>query len=125
MERLRLPIVYYSLTGNVRRFVEKTGRRAYQIPEIVAEPYILVTPTIGFGEIPEPVTEYLREYGGWLRAVAVSGNRNFGPLFGVAGEKIAREYGVPLILRFELAGNDEDVRKFNEEVSRIDEEVTR
>jgi protein involved in ribonucleotide reduction len=114
-------VVYYSMTGNVRRFVEKTERRAVPIPDDVRDPFVLVTPTTGFGEVPRPVSDFLRKNGGLMRAVAVSGNANWGRNFGAAGVKIAKEYGVPLILRFELSGTPEDVRKFNEEVARIDE----
>jgi protein involved in ribonucleotide reduction len=113
-------IVYYSLTGNVRRFVEKTGRPAQEIPFDfnVSKPFIIVTPTTGFGEVPSRVARFLRNNAGLLRGVAASGNRNFGAMYTNAADIIAAEYNVPVIARFELAGTDEDVRKFDEEVTR-------
>lgn len=117
-------IVYYSLTGNVRRFAHKLGRPTalYEITSksaIVTEPFVLVTPTTGFGQVPFSVAEFVRNNSDLLRGVAASGNRNWGVNFGRAGELIAEQYGVPLLLRFELSGTDEDVQKFITEVERL------
>lgn len=114
-------IYYASMTGNVRRFAAKLDRPAVEIrPNIGAEgPFILITYTIGFGEVPAKVADFLRSNGGLLRGVAVSGNRNWGANYGKAGDTIAREFGVPLLHKFELAGNAEDVRIFNERVDDI------
>ncbi|WP_337102458.1 class Ib ribonucleoside-diphosphate reductase assembly flavoprotein NrdI [Paenibacillus sp. YIM B09110] len=115
-------IVYYSLTGNVRRFVEKTGRPAQEITleKYVTEPFIIVTPTNGFGEVPPAVGKFLRINGALLRGVTASGNRNWGANYSRAADRICEKYNVPILHRFELAGTDEDVRKFNEEVTRLD-----
>lgn len=104
----------------MRRFVEKTGRPAQEIPFdfTVSEPFIIVTPTTGFGEVPSRVAQFLRDNVGLLRGVAASGNRNFGAMYTNAADIIAAQYNVPVIARFELAGTDEDVRNFNEEVTR-------
>lgn len=115
-------IYYASKTGKVRRFIEKTGLSAEEITEgtIVTEPFILVTYTIGFGEVPEIVMEFLRHNSEYLRAVAVSGNRVWGDNYGRAGDIISRNYQVPLLLKFELAGTEEDVRTFTERVIACD-----
>lgn len=114
-------IVYYSLTGNVRRFVGKTGRPAQEIPLdfTVREPFIFVTPTTGIGEAPSAVARFLRINGALLRGVAASGNRNFGNMYANAADIISAQYNVPIVHRFELAGTDEDVRKFNEGVDAL------
>lgn len=111
-------IYYASLTGNVRRFIEKTKLPAEEIqPGIFdPEPFILVTYTIGFGEVPPGVTDFLFDYGDLLRGVAVSGNRNWGDNYGRAGDIIAEQYGVPLLLKFELAGTENDVKTFVKKV---------
>ncbi len=120
-------IAYYSLTGNVRRFVRKLGRPPDQLFEIstgremMAEPFVLITPTVGFGQIPGTVSDFLALNGDLLRGVAASGNRNWGPNFAKAADLITEMYDVPLLLRFELAGNDEDVRNFNEGVVWLSE----
>ena len=46
--------------------------------EEVNEPYILVTGTIGFGEVPQEVQQFLQVNHQHLQAVAASGNRNWG-----------------------------------------------
>ncbi|GMK47617.1 hypothetical protein PghCCS26_47470 [Paenibacillus glycanilyticus] len=49
-----------------------------------------------------------------LRGVAASGNRNWGANFGRAGDIICEQYCVPLIVKFELAGNENEVQFFND-----------
>lgn len=111
-------IYYSSLTGNVRRFIGKTGMYAEEIrPGLSAtEPFVLVTYTIGFGKVPPVVARFLDDNGYLLRAVAVSGNRNWGDSYGKAGDLIAEKFGVPLLLKFELSGTDDDVEKFKKRV---------
>lgn len=109
-------IAYYSMTGNVHRFVNKLGRVASLytikpgIATVLAEPYVLITPTAGFGQVPTTVADFVRNNGDMLRGVVASGNRNWGDNFAAAGRTISEQYGVPLIHTFELSGTDEDVR---------------
>ncbi|WP_127506873.1 class Ib ribonucleoside-diphosphate reductase assembly flavoprotein NrdI [Paenibacillus humicus] len=114
-------VAYHSLTGNVRRFAERTAFPSVQItPGLrLDEPFVLVTPTIGFGRVPDQVAAFLAGSGRHMIAVAASGNRNFSSAYAAAGDHISGYYGVPLLLRFELAGTDEDVRKFNEAVTAL------
>lgn len=114
-------IVYDSMTGNVKRFVSKTGCRAIQIQENlkVEEPYILVTYTIGFGQIPPTTKEFLNRNSLFLLGVSASGNRNWGLTFCKAAETISKDFRVPIIHTFELSGTDEDVRLFREGVERL------
>ncbi|MFD2704668.1 class Ib ribonucleoside-diphosphate reductase assembly flavoprotein NrdI [Salibacterium lacus] len=118
-------IVYYSLTGNIPRFLAKCGISGGSVTQTqpAAEPFILVTNTLGFGQVPPAVADYLAQNGDWLRGVAASGNRNFGGNFGAAGRQIAQDYDVPLLLTFELAGTDEDVRIFTEELRKLEESI--
>ena len=112
-------IYYASMTGNVRRFVGKLGVVATDIKaeRNPTEPFVLVTYTFGFGEIPAEVDAWLTHSHTLLRGVAVSGNRNWGDNYGAAGELISKRYNVPLLHKFELAGTDEDVRIFNERMA--------
>ncbi|XOT28911.1 class Ib ribonucleoside-diphosphate reductase assembly flavoprotein NrdI [Bacillus subtilis subsp. subtilis] len=112
-------IAYYSRTGNVRRFVTKTGLPAVEIaPDLtLAEPFVCVTGTYGFGQVARPVADFLAANGAYLAGVAASGNRNWGGNYAKAADIIAAQYGVPVIGRFELAGTDEDVAKIREFLS--------
>ena len=47
----------------------------------------------------------------WIRGVIAGGNRNFGQTYGLAGRIIADKCTVPLLYRFELAGNDQDIAR--------------
>lgn len=115
-------VFYFSMVGNVRRFIAKTGLKACPIGDYdVYAPFVLVTNTLGFGEVPAPVTDFLRRNGRWLAGVASSGNRNWGTNYGKAADSIAQEYGVPILLKFELSGTDDDVRIFTERMREIDE----
>lgn len=122
-------IVYFSsATGNTRRFVEKLGFPSARIPGrrtdeplIVNEPYCLVVPTYGGGAsishqnvrpVPAPVIRFLNNEHNrsLIRCVVSGGNSNFGADFGLAGDVIAKKCNVPYVYRFELLGNEEDVR---------------
>jgi protein involved in ribonucleotide reduction len=112
--------VYYdSLTGNVRRFVERLPFEAVSIAEVeeVSSPFILVTYTTGFGNVPTSTAEFLRKHGDKLIGVASSGNRNWGNNFGKAADKIAQQYNVPILLKFELSGTNDDIKTLTERVA--------
>lgn len=114
-------ILFDSKTGNVKRFVAKLNMQCIQISEslMVNEPYVLVTYTTGFGEVPRLTKYFLSRNHEFLKAVAVSGNRNWGKNFGISGDAIALNYGVPLLLKFELSGTNKDVSKFREDVQTL------
>lgn len=116
-----LLIVFDSKTGNVQRFVDKLNMRAIKIiPDlIIDEPFILITYTTGFGEVPKITKEFLNRNYLNLRGVASSGNRNWGSRFALAADKISYTYSVPIILKFELSGTKNDVEKFMQEVAKV------
>lgn len=116
-------IVYFSsISGNTHKFVEKLGLPAHRIPLrasepplLVDEPFVLIVPTYGGGElhgaVPKQVIKFLNnpENRKFIRGVISSGNTNFGIAFGIAGDIIAHKCNVPLLYRFELLGTPEDV----------------
>ena len=77
-----MKVVYYSFSGNVRRFISRAGiKDTFEITqdncnESVNEPYILVTGTIGFGGAAAG-SIFLNVNHTQLQAVAASGNRNW------------------------------------------------
>lgn len=116
-------ILYETMTGNVKRFLAKTGLPHEPISsrQAVDQPFILVTNTIGFGDAPESVKAFLRKNGRLLRAVAASGNRNWGRNFARAADVISSAWNVPILYKFELGGTAEDVIQFRERVSALAE----
>ncbi|WP_345806645.1 class Ib ribonucleoside-diphosphate reductase assembly flavoprotein NrdI [Bacillus pumilus] len=119
-------ITYDSLTGNVQRFVDKIKNNTHLKATLIAEdtlitsPFIHITYTIGFGEVPKTTKTFLHSNKEMLRGISSSGNKNWGNNFGLAADKIATQYNVPILLKFELAGTDSDVATFLQEVKFID-----
>lgn len=115
-------VVYDSKTGNVKRFINKLNMRAVPIDEQdqVDEPFVLVTYTTGFGQVPEKVNSFLETNHEMLRGVSASGNRNWGQGFAKSADTISRKYDVPVILKFELSGTSQDTQHFVERVQAIE-----
>ncbi|MCU6709540.1 class Ib ribonucleoside-diphosphate reductase assembly flavoprotein NrdI [Paenibacillus sp. J5C_2022] len=115
-------VVYDSKTGNVKRFVNKLEMRTMSIDEYhdIDEPYVLITYTTGFGQVPEKVASFLEAKHGMLRGVAASGNRNWGTGFAKSADTISQKYDVPVIAKFELSGTTQDRLHFVERVQTIE-----
>ena len=126
-------VVYFSSASeNTARFIAnchlpEVGLNVYRIPLrpksaplIVNEPFVIVVPTYGGGDIskalPPQVRRFLNDHGNrrLLRGVIASGNTNFGDAFCAAGDVIAAKCRVPFLYSFELTGTPEDMRKVRE-----------
>ena len=113
-----MKVIFFSLTGNCKRFVEMCKLPEEDVIDLweidyeVDFDYILITPTIGFGKVPEDVERFLRENDRHLKGVVGSGNRNWGNRFAKAAEIISEQYNVPLLMKIELHGNTKDLIKF-------------
>jgi protein involved in ribonucleotide reduction len=118
---MNILVVYDSMTGNVKRFISKLKCPSIQISDTlqVNQPYILVTYTIGFGQVPSSTKEFLKRNSIFLFGVASSGNKNWGQTYAKAASVISNEFNVPIIHTFELSGTVEDVKIFKEEVEKI------
>lgn len=125
-----MKVVYFSVTGQTRRFASKLGNcEAVEIDPAaeleMKEPYVLVVPTYE-AEFIAPVFDFLEtgENQKFLAGVSGSGNRNFAELFVFSAKEIAKKYGVPLIYAFEFSGTKEDVDNFEEEVRKLERKTT-
>ncbi len=110
-------ILFSSRTGNVRSIVSKLGLPSLEFKSNhnqlilnddldLQKPFVLFTYTDGLGSIPKSV-EMIMNYGDnkdYIRAVIVSGNTNFGINYCLAGDKISKQYNVPLLEKFDLRG---------------------
>jgi protein involved in ribonucleotide reduction len=114
-------IAFDSKTGNVRKFVGKLNLRSVEIDETITmdEPFVLVTYTTGFGQVPGKVLSFLQRNHTYLQGVSASGNRNWGDGFAKSADTIAKLYGVPILGKFELSGTKRDVEHFMQEVSSV------
>ena len=107
-------IVVDSMTGLGKRFADKLG---YPVFDLATYQYVeshdifLVTRSINFGEITPLTQSLITQYSTKIIAVAVGGNRSWGKNFGAAGDKISKEYGIPLIVKFEGVGFPHEVQQ--------------
>lgn len=104
-------IAYTSRTGNIRYIISKLALPAADIDDIgvITEPFLLFTYTDSLGEVPFKVMQFMDNNGEFCQGVVVSGNSNFGPAnYGGAGDKIARQWQVPLVRKLEMRGFPED-----------------
>lgn len=115
-------IAYDSRTGNVQRFVNKLQMRAVRIePDMrIEEPFVLITYTTGFGQIPDKSAAFLKQNHRWMAGVAASGNRNWGEGFAKSADRVAEQFGVPVVCKFELAGTGRDAEHFVKEVHTLE-----
>ena len=115
-------VVYDSLTGMGKRFALSISKDAISISDIdiLQEECILITRSFGFGHISEETKVFLDSNKNMVLGVAVTGNKNWGSLYGNAAKLINQEYGIPIIHIFEGSGFEKDrqiVRKFIDEVT--------
>lgn len=104
-------VVYDSLTGQGARFANRLGARTVSILDYEGESdeVFLVTRNYDFGQITVDTEEFLEDYAGKVIGLAVSGNRNWGTNYGAAGDKIAEQYGIELVSKFEGSGFSQDI----------------
>ncbi|MFU0570075.1 class Ib ribonucleoside-diphosphate reductase assembly flavoprotein NrdI [Gardnerella vaginalis] len=131
-------VVYFSsVSENTLRFVKNcdfpsNNVNVYRIPlrpkepELnVREPYVLIVPTYGGGNIkkaiPIQVRKFLnnRENRSFIRGVISSGNTNFGEAYCAAGGQISGKCGIPNMYSFELTGTQEDIEKVAQGIPRF------
>lgn len=115
-------IVYDSKTGNVKRFMGKIEhylKKHVKEADGINSPFILVTYTTNFGEVPQSTKDFLDKNGEHLIGVAASGNKNWGDNFARSADRISRSYQVPIIHKFELSGTEKDVDLFTQEVEKV------
>ena len=118
-------IAYSSMTGNVRRFIHQLSFPHVNVKEVerIDEPYVLVTYTFHFGDVPQEVKAFLNQHANNRRnlvGVAASGNRNWGN-FARAADVIEDQFQVPILHKFELAGLEKDLQIFTEKVREIEQ----
>ncbi|WP_332649571.1 class Ib ribonucleoside-diphosphate reductase assembly flavoprotein NrdI [Lysinibacillus sp. 54212] len=104
-------IAYASRTGNVRYIVQKLNLPAIEITKdtVIETPFILCTYTDGLGDVPAVVQAFMEQNATLCKGIVVSGNSNFGlDVFGLAGDKLASDYHIPLVRKIDLRGFSKD-----------------
>lgn len=98
-----------SRTRNTERFVEKMGLGAETLAQPPSGHFVIITPTVGDGECPDVVLDYLSAHHEMCVGAVIGGNRNFGQSFAGAGKVIREKFGIRTLFRFELAGSEKEV----------------
>ena len=121
-----MKLVFFSLTGQTRRFINKLNLPSYEIDTTnpfheINEDYLLIVPTYD-KEVTEVVNDFIeyktnQEH---LLGVAGGGNLNFGDLFVFTAKDIAKDYGIPLVFSFEFSGTNDDVKNFKKVVNEFE-----
>lgn len=113
-------VVYDSLTGCTKKFALEVDPKAIDIKDIkeVEDDVLLCTRNTNFGEVTKEAKDFLDKYAHKVRGVIVSGNKNWGSLYGKAAEVIKENYNVPVFLVIELSGSKEDREKTIEFLER-------
>ena len=126
-------IVYYSSESeNTHRFVGRLNIKSNRIPQSpkdpftqISKPNVLICPTFagddGQGTVPTQVIKFLNieKNRDLLLGVIASGSRNFGKYYGYAGDVISNKCNVPCLFKFELMGTASDIRKVEDGVKRV------
>lgn len=105
-----MKLVYASRTGNVQKLIDRISAadtlKIASGEESVNEDYVLVIYTDGEGIIPPIVKTFLDANHESCKGVAVSGNSERHPdTFCLAADKIEKQYGLPILAKFEKDGN--------------------
>ncbi len=111
-----MKVVYFSKTGNIKRFMQniECDKVIGSKDLVINEPFLLVTYTTGFGEVPIEVKYFLSKPINKqnIRYVVGSGNRNWGINYCKAAIIISKNFNCELLQTFELSGNNHDIENF-------------
>lgn len=121
-----MKVIYISLTGQTRKFVNKLEMDLMELtpanPFIyVNEPFIIVAPTYQT-DVTEAFYDFLEtgDNAKYFKGVAGGGNRNFNELFVYTAKDLARDFDVPLLHAFEFQGSDHDVNVLKKAVEELE-----
>lgn len=125
-EQKGILVVFYSVSGNVRKFVKKTGlKNTLEIDsnnpfQEVNEPFILIAPTYIKHSI-EQIWDFMehKENASLCIGIAGSGNLNFNNLYCYTAQDLSDDFGAPVIFDFEFSGFKKDIRKFLDVVENL------
>ena len=120
-----MKVVFMSLTGQTRKFVNKLGFETMELTagnpfQKMEEPFIIVAPTYD-KEVTDILVDFIEtdRNRSYFKGVAGGGNLNFGKLFGFTAKDLSRDYGVPLLHLFEFQGNEKDIQILKEKVTEL------
>lgn len=120
-------VAYDSRTGNVEWLARQLGLPMKPVTEFegkIEQHIFLMTHTFGRGGVPKSTQTFLNRYAGNTIGVCVSGDRRWGQMFGLAGDKIRLEYEIPLVRKIDLRGYPSDIEAVATWIKRWTENQT-
>jgi len=118
-------VAFYSITGQTRRFVDKTGLNGYEINDAdpfheMGRSFILIVPAYD-DDMMDPVVDFLQYKDNAKNCVGLAGggNRNVNTLYNHTARDIAKGLDVPVVFEFEFNGTNKDVENFKKVVNNF------
>lgn len=129
-----MKVVFFSLTGNVRRFVRNLGLPNIELDQTnpfieMNEEFVLIAPAYE-PEVTDIAWDFMETSDNveYCRGVIGSGNVNFDSLYIYTAKDLAKDFSIPLLGAFELFGTDKDIentRRLLSEITSSSQETTR
>lgn len=107
-------VVYYSKKGKTKDFSIKVSPYSTSIEDYkeTDEDILLITNTLGIGQVPMPVLKFIEQYSDKIKAVVSTGDKEkHAETFAFACDKISKQLNIPCLLKVHLNGTDEDIIK--------------
>lgn len=124
---IMVAIAFYSITGQTKKFVVKTGLEAHEITDDfpqyeMNEKYILITPSYQ-DFMMDSLVDFLNYKDNKKNLVGLigCGNRNFNDLFAQTAKKLSVTLKVPILYLLEFSGTDKDVQNVRDIVNKLSE----
>ena len=96
----------------MRNIHQRYVRETYDDQGLLETLSVECPPDFNFGyDVVDDIAENDPDRRALLRGVIATGNRNFGVIFALSGKVISDKCNVPVLYRFELAGNDLDISR--------------
>ncbi len=118
-------IAFYSITGQTKKFMAKTGLEAHEITDELPQydmqnKYILVTPSYQ-DFMMDSIVDFLNYKNNKKNLVGIigCGNRNFNDSFAQTAKKLAVTLHVPILYLLEFSGTPQDVANVKKIVQKL------
>ncbi|MCL2676655.1 MAG: class Ib ribonucleoside-diphosphate reductase assembly flavoprotein NrdI [Streptococcaceae bacterium] len=116
-----MKLVYFSITGQTRRFAKKTSLEQVEIFAgesgfNMDESFILLTPAYAENgksqEVMDPVFDFMAYANNAKHCTGIigTGNRNFAELYIFTAKELSSLYQIPVLYDFEFSGTPSDVQ---------------
>lgn len=130
-----MKLIYFSITGQTRRFVNKTNLEHEEIlpndPEFEAnEDFLIIIPSYADEtpgaeksmDIMDPVFEFMSYANNahYCKGIVGTGNRNFASLYIFTAKELSAQFQIPIVYDFEFNGTPSDVAAVEDIAARLD-----